>query len=304
MTGAGSGEAIFGHEETFRGSLVDSDSDGTPDLYAPGRNASLTDLSLDRALERVRDPNAVEAVESIATQIEGAIEVEAAVTQSIQPAIEQWVFNDSGAFATGRASTTGWYVGVDYLDGSAARQLSGVIPLEYRLSYTGEGLATYQVTAAYASEELDVSIPTTDITRPITGETVPFHGVDLSIDGATVAKLQSATLTITDISRFHRDAQPTPVDATIAAPTATLDVEAILTGTSRTELAYGGAGATTLQDAVDSVPGELTLSVAGSPISTYALDSLTPEGTSWENVLATDDTTESQTFHVNGVSVS
>ena len=239
MTGAGSGELLFAHEQDFGGALVDSDSSGDPELYSPGRDESLDELNLQRQLQRMREADAVESVESVAQNLEGAATISATVSSDVHDQIEQWVFNDGGAgFVTGRPNSAAVFTSVNYLDGTAKRKLVGCVPLDYSISYEQGGMVTYSLTLAYQDEERDVTIPTTDVTRVSGGTSAPFHGFDLSIDATTVTKLQSCTLNISNISRLQRGNSHTAVDAVIATPTTSLDVTAIITGTDKLELAY------------------------------------------------------------------
>lgn len=307
MTGAGSGELLFAHEQSLGGQLVDSDSSGTPETYSPGRNESLTELDLNRQLQRLREAGAVESVESVAQNLEGAVAVEAIVSNDVHGQVEQHVFNDGGAgFVAGRPNTASYFVGCDFLDGTATRQLKGCIPLDYSLDYEEGGMFTYTLTMGYMDEERDVTIPTGEVTRVSDGTSVPHHGITLDVDGATVSKLQSASLSISEIARFQFGASYKAEDAVIAAPTTTLDLDAIITGTSRQELAYGADAATTPQSSMSSVPATLTITVDGTTVSTYNLPAVKPDSYGWADVVAGDaDTTESVSFHVNdGVSIT
>ena len=301
MTGAGSGELLIAHEETLGGTLVDSDSSGDPELYAPGRDPTLDELDLQRQLERQREPDAVEPVESVAQNLEGAVGISATVSSDVHAEVEQVVFNDGGSgFTNGRPNTATVFTGIDYLDGTANRKLSGCIPLSYELTYEQGGMVTYSLALAYQDEETDVPIPTAEVTRVDDGTSAPFHGFDLTIDGASVSKLQSATLSIDNISRFQRGTSHIPIDAVIAAPETTLDAEAIISGPDKLELAYGSTSATATQASMDSVSGSVTVEVSGTTVSTYALPQLKPDSYAWANILSTDDATESYTMHVNG----
>lgn len=76
MTGAGSAELAFAKEQSFMGSLVDSDGDGTPEYYEPGRDPVIQDLSIEWALARQRQPDSVWSAQSVAENLEGAFGVE------------------------------------------------------------------------------------------------------------------------------------------------------------------------------------------------------------------------------------
>ncbi len=300
---AGAATLAFGKEQTFMGSLVDSDSDSNPDYWKFGRNATVTDLELDRALENLTEGDQAEYVESIAGNLEGAFAVEAVISSDVHSDVEDLVFNDAGTgFTPGRAASGRVYTGIDYLDGTAERELKGCIPLDYSVSYSQGETVTYSLSMAYADEELDTAITPSSINGVSDGTSAAFHGVTLTIDGATVAKLQEAELSISNISRFQRGADHVAVDAVLARPETELSVDAIFSGPSRTELAYGSTGATTTSARMSSVAGSLEIAVDGTPVSTYNLAKLKPNTHSW-NDLITDgdtDTTDSTSFNATG----
>ncbi|WP_135807360.1 hypothetical protein [Halorussus marinus] len=302
MTGAGSASLAFAKEETFADTLVDSDTDGNPEYYKFGRNPTLTELELANTLQRMREGDKVESVDSVAQNLEGAVSVEATVSADVHADVHDLVFNDGGTgFTSGRAASGRIYAGVDYLTGTAERELIGCIPLEYSVSYEQGGMVTYSLSMAYADENLATSITPSNITGPSDGGDVPFHGFTLTVDGATVAKLQSAELSISDIARYQWGADRNPVDAVIATPTTSLTVDAIFTGPDRTEIAYGAADATSPQDSLTSVSGSADLSAAGSSVTTYNLPKLKPDTHSWNDLITGDaDASEDTEFHVNG----
>ncbi|WP_135852609.1 phage tail tube protein [Halorussus salinus] len=302
MTGAGTATVAFSHEQTLAGDLVDSDSDGNPDAFKTGRNPSVTELELSNALERMREDGAVEPVDSVATRLDGAVSVEAVVSKDVHGEVEKLVFNDAGSgFKSGRASSATFYLGLDFLSGTAERELSGCIPLEYSIDWENDGMVSYSLSMAYVDETTNTSITPTGITGPSDGNDVPFHGFSLSVDGASVSKLQSASLSISNIARFQWGDQRQPVDAVIENPETTLDVDAIFSGPSRMELAYGSAGASATEDSLSNVSGSIDLSAAGSAVSTYQLAKLKPDTYGWNDLVSSDtDTTDSTSFHVNG----
>jgi len=303
MTGAGSGSLAFGKEDSFKGSLS-----GAPDYWQFGRNETLTELSLDNQLQRLDEAGAVESVESVKQNFEGAVEVEAVISSDTFGDVEDLVFTDGGtAFQKGRPPSGRIFAGVDYLDGTAERELVGCIPVDFTpVSYDQGGMATFSVSFLYATENLGTSITPSNVTSVSSGTSAPFHAVDVQIDGATVTKLQSAEVSINSISRFqYGSAGPEPVDAVIDSPETELSTEAIFTGPSRLELALGGADATSPQTRVGSVSGQVAVTGDGTNASTYDLADITPATESWNNVISDEDTTESITFNSDGgVSVS
>ncbi|NHN40539.1 hypothetical protein G9C85_02655 [Halorubellus sp. JP-L1] len=307
MTGAGSASLAFALEQSFLGDLRDEDSDGNTDYYKFGRNPQLDELDLDRQLERLVEDGVVESVDSIAGKVDGAVGVTAVVSKDTFGEVLDWVFNDGGtAFTDGLAQTGRIFAGVDYIGGTCERELEGVTPVDFEIAYDDENnTVTYSVSFLYADESNDSTIDPTSITGPTDGNDVPFHGFSLDIDGTTVSKLSTTTLSISNISRYQWGASEIAEEAVMARPESTLDATAIFSGPSRLELAYGGSGSSSPQASMSSVTGTVTLSVGGSDVATFSLPKLKPATYSWSDLIGEADLTDPTTFHVNGgVSVS
>jgi len=303
MTGAGSGSLAFGKEQSFLGSLT-TDGDSNPEYWQFGRNTAITELSMDTMLQRLDEEGAVESVESVKTGFEGAFAIESTISSDVHNDVEDLVFNDGGTqFKSGRPQTATIYTGVDYLDGTTERALEGCTPVDYSINYTEGGLLTYQLRFLYADETPSASITPTNVTEVSDGTSAVFHSLDLDIDGVDVSKLQDATLSISNISRFQRGGEgPTPVDVVIAAPETTLDATAIYGGRDRLDLAYGSAGASGPQDRLGSVPATWDITVDGTAVSTYNLAKIKPATYEWSDVINSGDTdtTDPTTFNVDG----
>lgn len=300
MTGAGTGELLFSHESEFAGSLVDADSDGTPDVFAVGRDPTISELSLENELQRLREGDSVWSTESVKTNFRGALSIEATVSSDVHPEIEKLVFNDGGtSIQPGVTSSARFFAGVQYPTGEALEAYLGCIPLEYSLEYEQGGMFSYSLSLAYADQEPNPSTDLSGATRVSTGTSVPFHGVDVQVEGSNIADLQSASLSISDIGRLQYGGSPTANRGVVANPQATLEVEAIFTEPSRLDLARGAADSSP-PNRIDSVPGSMSASIDGSTVSTYEFEALKPDSHSWNNILSTDDTTDSVTFNVDG----
>jgi len=304
MTGAGSGSLAFGKEQSFKGPL-ETDANSDPQYWEFGRDETLTDLSLDNQAQRLRQQGKVESVETIKTGFEGAVGVEATIsTDTYADVLEAFVFNnDAGTgFQRGRAASGRIYAGVDYLDGTIQRELVGCIATGATLvSFNGDGTATFDLTMLYASENTDTAITPSNVTSVSTGTSLPFHAVDVNFDGATVSKLQSAELTIDSIAKFHRGSDPEPVDAVIDEPQTQLSFEAIITTADRLRRALGGPTATEPLDTVEAAQGSVSVTNPdGTPAATFDLADVTPVTESWNNVIGSDDTTESITANSDG----
>jgi len=300
MTGAGAATVAFVKADGFRS------IPSTPTYYLPGRNPTIDELTLDNVLDRLREPQTAEAVDSLASRLDGTFAVSHVMSNDTHGDVRDIVFSDGGGgFVDTRTALSRWFVGTDYLTsgGTATveRVLEGCIPLEYSIDYNEGEPIRESLTMGYATESKATTITPSSIVGPTDGNDVPFHGAELTVDAGTVTKLQSATLSIAGISRFQRGAARAPVDATLAAPTTTLDATAIYTDDDRLERVYGGAGASEPQDTLTNVAGELTFSAAGSTVATYTLPKLKPAAYDWQDVIAADaDLTDPITYHVNG----
>lgn len=301
MTGAGSSDVAF-----VKGTGNDLiDIPGSPTYYEPGVDPVLQDLTLDRALSRLRKPGQVFPDQSVAGNIEGGFGLEFVVDSNRLTDVHDIVFSQtSGTVLTsGRPPTSRWFVGVDYISGTAERVLKGCVPTDFEIAYGQGDRIRATATFLYADEESNASITPPSVTQA-DGDAVAFHGGELSLDGTVQSKEQSFTLSITDISRFHRGSQAVAVDATVAAPVASLSANTIITETDQLELAYGGGGQTTTSETMDATSGTVTLSDSGGQVAQYSLSEVKPASHAWQDVIAADtDTTEQIEFNVDGVSL-
>ncbi|MDS0258566.1 hypothetical protein NDI56_03965 [Haloarcula sp. S1CR25-12] len=295
MTGAGSGTLVAAGEQSFMGSLV-----GAPDLFALGRDPTITELSLDNALQRLREYDNAWTEESVKSNFEGAITIEAVVSEDVHTDVEeQLVLNAADTIVPGVSTSGRIFAGVDYPSGTAEEEYFGCIPLEYSVNYQQGDRVRYTLSMAYAKQESDPAADLTTATRVSDGSALAWHGVDLQIDAASVSDLQSATLSMTNLSRFQYGLDSVPNRGVTAAPEATLDVEATFVEETRLDLAKGGES--TDVDTLDSVSGTMTLTPAsGNVLRTFNLAKLKPDTHSWNEVIGTEDTSDQTTFNVDG----
>jgi len=278
-----------------------------PTFFQPGRNITIEDAELSNTLERMTLPDQAESVESIAGRLEGAFSANWAMAGDTVSDALGLIFNSAGplTFTGGRATTSSWYLGVDYLDGTCERNLQGVLPTEYTLEWDDESnTVTQSLTALYADEEQATSITPTSITESANGNTVPFHGASLDINTVPQTKLSSITLSISDIARYQWGASRYPLDAVINYPKTTLDVEAVFSETDQLALAYGADGATTPQDSVNEVSATLDLSANGGSVASWSLSAGKPDTYNWSNLVSADDTTEPLSLQISGTEVT
>lgn len=311
MTGGGTATVAYVHEpvDDYAGSPTDSD------YKTPGKDHTITDLSIDNALARLRNSGFVEQREAIKTTFEGALGVEFALGN---PWFLNHVFggtpSSGGSSPTtytwspqsGRVQSSRWYIGVDYLDGTAEREVAGVVFPQMELSWNGDDVPRVSLTGFYASEDFNTSI--TPGSTPTEQQTT-YAPSALTLDipnSSTVAKLQSATLTVAPNSRPHRGTDPEPIDAVIGDWTTDLTVESIITETSYLQQAYGGSSATSTQAAVDAF-ADATLDFQGPNNDAFVvgLTGLTPSTYSWNEIgNPENDITESVDFAVDGIEIA
>lgn len=287
MPGAGSGTLLFGIESSFKGSVKNTD------YYHFGRNPTVGEINIDRELTRLRNAGVIEDVESVSQQIGGAVNVSSTINGGTHENVEEIVFNAGPAsgFTTGPATSAQVLVGAEYLDSGATsnkvRELKGVIPTQYQISYN-EGQPVRQSLSMLWADEADGSVPAAaDITTPSSGQDAMDHSFDFSADTTSITKLQSFTLTLSNLYRYHEGNQQTPIAATLAAPDLSCSATAIWDDpTDQLEYAYGSAGATAPED---SMTGQsLTVDIddkTDTDIAQYDLSNAKPTTQNWQNVI-------------------
>ncbi|ELZ84391.1 hypothetical protein C453_12631, partial [Haloferax elongans ATCC BAA-1513] len=173
-------------------------------------------------------------------------------------------------------------------------------------TYQQGGAVTLDLTMIYGDEpDLSTSITPSNVQKPTDSDVVAFHGFDVSVDGATVTKLQNATLQLSPNARFHRGNGRHPVDAVIGDVTPTLSTTGIYSGPEEIERAYGSTGATTPADRLDAVNGTVTTTNGSGTTDTYNLTGLKPQGYNWQDLIAADtDLTDPVTYNINDVTVA
>lgn len=294
MPGAGSATVAFAMEPEYLGDPVD------PTYYQPGKDIEVTELSLQNALQRVYDPSSPEPLESLVGNLEGAVSVTFTLTN------DNWheaVFNDGGtAFTSGRMPSSRWYFGVDYLDGTTERVAKGAVVTEATISYQQGERVTASLTLIYGDEAQEESITPADIEKAGEGAVHNFSGADLDVDAVGQSKLQSADLSISTNARFHRGTQRQPLDATIGGVETTLSTDAIYSGPTQMDIAYGGA---TPADSLDAVDASLSFENSLAETIPYSLSGLKPDTYGWADLVNADtDLTESVQYHVSSVEVA
>jgi len=299
MTSAGSSTIAYAVEQSYLGGVG-----GAPTYRLPGRDIRVQDLSIDNALEPLRDPGDILPSEQLAQNFEGALELSWVLSGN---QFHELVFNDdtdssglNDSYTDGVFPSAEWYMGLDYVGGTAERVARGVIPTSWSVEYSQGSEVEVSFTAVYGDEELSTSLTQGSITRET--DAVPGHGADLTIDSVGQTKLQSATLSVDSVARLQRGPSRAPIAAVAGAAEVSLDTSAIFSGPDQLESAYGSAGATSPQALVGGVGGTLTFARDGTQVAQYNLSGLTPNDYAWDDLVNPDeDVTESVTFNATGL---
>lgn len=299
MTGGGSGSLVMGHETEPLGSLVETD--GTPDLFQIGRNDSIDEFQINNQLIDLSKGDSVFDVESVRGNYQGTLTISAEVSADVHSEVETIVFNDGGTGITqGEANTARAFIDSKYLGGNEDLELIGAAPTDYSIEYQQGEPVGYSLTLNFA--DLEPS-PTTDLstaTEASAGSTVVWHGFDLQIDSGGIENLQSATFSISEISRLIYGADQTANTAVIASPTPSLEATATFTEPNLIDIAKGGADAVPTDQLTSSSATIALTSAGGTTASTYDLEQVTPDSGTLGELISSDNTTESATFNITG----
>ncbi|ELZ96056.1 hypothetical protein C440_05682 [Haloferax mucosum ATCC BAA-1512] len=302
--GAGSSTVAFTPEPSFG---ADPDME-TATFNLPFKNPTIGEASLSNELRRIRDPDSVVSVASLAQNFQGALNISGELSTNNW---HQLVFNNDAndGFEPGRMPSSRWYLGVDYLTDQAIatseRELAMCIVTDAQITYQQGGAVTLDLTMIYGDEKLSSSITPSNIQKPTDSEIVAFHGFDVQIDGVSIDKLQNATLSLSPSARFHRGTSRHPVDAVIGDVTPTLSTTGIYSGPGAVERAFGDTGATTPADRLTAVNGTVSTTNGSGTTTSYNLTGLKPQSYNWQDLVAPDtDLTDPVTYNVSNVTVS
>lgn len=301
MTSAGSATVAYAIEDSF------ATLPGTPTWYQPGENLSVDTASLDRALNRARQPDDPRPDGSREGNREVALSLSFSMTDT------NWhplVFAGTSALASSAslAPTATFYLAAETLPGTEERFIQGAAVESFTLNYNQGEDVTVDLTIIGA-QEIDAddagspSVPGS-ISTPSKDDIATFAGFDFDLNGSQLStKLQSVSLEVSGMARFRRGQQQTAVDAVIGAYEPSLTVEATLEDSTQRQLAYGTSGATQPQDTVDSSSGTITVANPAGTLTTYSLSSLQPTSYDWSSLVAAEeDITEPVDYHLTDIS--
>jgi hypothetical protein len=300
MPGAGSATLAWTPETSYLGGI-----ESTPTYYNPGTNVQTQTTEVNRNLLPMLFPGEVEASDFLAQQFDGQFGVSFVLHNDD---FHRLVFNDANTgFTSGTANSAVWYLGVDHLNGTVERELQGWVPQTCDITYSGTTEAVrITMSGPYGDEKENTSITPGTIENMNTGTEVPGHGAALNIGGSRVTKLQSATISLTEITRLIRDSNdPRPVEAVAGALSQSIDMTAVYDGNELYERALGSSGAASLEDFVDSSTASLVLDRDGQTIADYEFGTVKPNTYNWQDLVNNDaDLNESVTFNATDITAS
>jgi hypothetical protein len=297
MTGAGSSTVAWAPEQSYLGGTGTS-----PTYREPGANIQIQTAELTRNLLEIVAPDDPETQDFLSQNLDGQLGISWILRTDDY---HRLLFNDGfTSFTSGLVNSAEWYLGVDYIGGTTERQIKGWAPATAEVVYNGtEEAVRVTVTGPFGDEEQNTSITPGTIQRA--GDEVPGHGATLSVNNTEITKLQSATVSLEQISRLQTGPEVKPLDAVQGNVQESVDMTAIYEGPEQYKLALGGPTANTVESQVDAVPVTLDFDVAGTAVASYDFATAKPETYSWEDLANNDaDLNETVNFRATGITAS
>jgi hypothetical protein len=296
MTGAGSATVAVALEDSFR------TLPGVPTWFSPGEGVEVTDATLDRQL--IDNPQSNDARGD--GQVEG--NVRGSFTLSFTYAgtnWHEWVFPATGPVElapNGLVNTATIYLGAD-LPGNEtdqARFLSGAAVESMTITYTEGETVTVELSGFYFDEPevgSDYGDAPTDaeIDRPPKADIVTAAGFDLQVDGASIDRLQSVSVTVAGMAAERAQQSQYPDDVVVGNLDQSLSVTAILSDNTLRQRTYGSDTAVEPVSEVEETTATVTLDARDGTTDTYNLTRVQPATTSWESFTSQDEQTTNPT---------
>ena len=298
MTGAGSATVAYAVENAYGKLPAD------PTWRQPGIDITVSDLSVDQALERSRQPDEPTPAGSREGNWEGGLGLSWTLTDAN---FHDLVFADGGTALPNspmRAPSSTWYLATELPDGTTEpRTPTGAIVIDAAINYQQGDDITVELTLLYGFEPDDVTAPSdADIQQPAEADAYSWHGASFSVDGLNQPLMQSATLSLSGLARFRRGQSRHPYDAVVDAFEPSFSTDAIFTERDQLALAVDDVD-TNSYEQVGAVAGEFALENGAGDTITYTLSELQPTSYEWSDLVAPDaDLSEPIEYHVSDVS--
>ena len=297
MTGAGSATVAYALENAYGELPAD------PTWIQPGIDITVSELSVDQALERSRQPDDPTPAGSREGNWEGALGLQWTLTDAN---FHDLVFADGGTDlpnSTMRAPSATWYLAVELPDGSTEpRTPTGAIVQSASINYQQGEDVTVELTITYGDEPDDVTAPTNgDIEQPSDADAYSWHGASFSVDTLQQPLMQSTTLSLSGLARFRRGQDRHPYDAVVSAIEPSFSTDSVFTERDQLAAAVDDTAGTSAP--VGKVPAEFALENGQGDTITYTLSECQPTSYSWADLVAGDASlTEPIEYHVADVS--
>ena len=298
MTGAGSATVAYAVENAYGELPAD------PTWIQPGLNVTVSELSVDQALSRIRTPDDPTPVGSRLGNFEGALGVSWDLTDAN---FHDLVFADGGTALPSsptRAPSATWYLATELPDGTTEpRTPTGTIVPDASITYEqGEAIGV-ELTMLYGDEPDDVTAPTdSDIQTPSEADVYSHHGASFSVDGLNQPLMSSSTLSLTGLARFRRGQDRHPYDAVADAIEPSLSIQSTFTERDQLELARAGG---TPIESLDSADATLGFTNGAGDTIEYTVSDAAPTNYGWGDLVAPDtDLSESVEFLATDVEVT
>lgn len=304
MTGAGSAEVAYELEDSFR------TLPGTPVWDQPGENIQVGSASIENNLERARQPDDPRPDGSREGNFEGAFTITFAMTDTT---FHELVFPASSPVGLAQSATLAptatWYLKSEVLSGTEDRFFEGAAVESVAWNYEQNQDFTVQLTCIYANEldssDADAPSVPSSINQPSKSEIVRWHGIDLTLNSATIEDLQSFSMEVSGMARFRRGQSRIASDAVVGACEPSATIQAILADDTQRTLAYGSSSATDPNTTIDESSATLTVDNPNGTLTTYNLKRIQPTTHDWQDLVSADtDTTDPTDYHVQDITVS
>lgn len=288
MTSEGAITMAYAVEDSF-GELPDS-----PDWYGTV-DASIDDFSIENNNTRKRYDDRPVPAGTREGNFLGSL------TVSFDYADTNWhdiVLFDDGSLPTGliEATTSTWYIEADLLEGNIPRVAPGVRTEGASISYTENEEVRITLSLEFGTETDDADSPTdAEIDYPDLEDVRTWHDTTLEINGTTVTELQSFEIDLSPLTRFKTNDTRFPHGVATVMAEPVLNVTAELEDADMLEYAWGGSGADTPQDTIDSRDATVAFGSGNGTQDEYDLKTLDPQNYSWDNLLAAGESTTDPT---------
>jgi hypothetical protein len=304
MPGAGTAQIAYRPEDSY----LTADIDGT--WRSPGFDLTIDELTIDNQLERVRDPNDVMSVGSVAGNAPLNASISGTLTDS------NWLedllpFEDDGngnlvlSGEGGIPPTAEWAFGTTALDSSFSQfdefiTFSGAGISQADVEYQEGGKVTWSM--QILGSGLTDATPSS-ITVPTEDQVYTHHGTTISVGSRSQSGAQSASLSLSNLARRVEGQDRTPYALVIGDINAEFATDAIFSEVDQLEAATGSSPATSIGDLIDGEDGTFEFENGNATTIGFDLDNVQPTNYSWAN-LVEGDLTEPVNYHTSGVTLN